>query len=96
MLSDRSVQYHCVIGLCELIEVADDIMNSMFMKQIMRHSLLPGAVDSIMVELERGLNESQIRYITHEVFVGLEYLHSLKGWFDLRWRPYCVVREKSD
>ena len=32
-----------------------------------------------MVELERGLNESQIRYITHEVFVGLEYLHSLKG-----------------
>ena len=60
------------------------------------NSLLPGAVDSIMVELERGLNESQIRYITHEVFVGLEYLHSLKGWFDLRWRPYCVVREKSD
>ena len=68
-------------------EVADNIMNCMFMKQIMRHSLLPGAVDSIMVELERGLNESQIRYITHEVFVGLEYLHSLKGWFELRRRP---------
>ena len=32
-----------------------------------------------MVELERGLNESQIRYITHEVMVGMEYLHSLKG-----------------
>ena len=65
------------------------------MKQIMRHSLLPGAVDSIMVELERGLNESQIRYITHEVFVGLEYLHSLKGWFDLRWRPYFVVSREE-
>ncbi|KRX68729.1 STE20-like serine/threonine-protein kinase, partial [Trichinella sp. T9] len=35
-----------------------------------------GAVDSIMVELEKPLNESQIRYICHEICEGLQFLHN--------------------
>lgn len=37
-----------------------------------------GAVDSIMVDLEKPLNEDQIRYICHEMLVGLAYIHSQK------------------
>lgn len=34
-----------------------------------------GAVDSIMNELEKPLNEPQIRYICHEICQGLAFLH---------------------
>ena len=34
-----------------------------------------GALDSIMVDLEKGLTEDQIRYVCHEMLVGLDYLH---------------------
>ena len=34
-----------------------------------------GAVDSIMVELDRGLKEPQIAYITRGMVEGLQYLH---------------------
>ena len=37
-----------------------------------------GAVDSIMVELDRGLKEPQIAYITRGMVEGLEYLHQNK------------------
>jgi len=37
-----------------------------------------GALDSIMVDLEKPLTEAQIKYIGHEVCKGLEYLHSHK------------------
>lgn len=35
-----------------------------------------GALDSIMIELEKGLTESQIRYVCHEMCEGLRFLHS--------------------
>ncbi|CAD5213299.1 unnamed protein product [Bursaphelenchus okinawaensis] len=35
-----------------------------------------GAVDDIMLELGKPLNESQICYITHYVLLALEYLHA--------------------
>nr|KAG5705141.1 hypothetical protein BaRGS_030858 [Batillaria attramentaria] len=34
-----------------------------------------GALDSIMVDLEKPLTESQIRYVCHEMCVGLDVLH---------------------
>ena len=37
-----------------------------------------GAIDSIMVELEKPLNEKQIRYVCHEMCEGLEFLHDNK------------------
>lgn len=37
-----------------------------------------GAIDSIMVELEKPLNEKQIRYVCHEMCEGLEFLHESK------------------
>ena len=37
-----------------------------------------GAVDSIMVELDRGLKEPQIAYITRGMVEGLQYLHQHK------------------
>ena len=35
-----------------------------------------GAVDSIMVDLEKPLNEKQIRYICREMCEGLTFVHS--------------------
>ena len=37
-----------------------------------------GAVDSIMVELDRGLKEPQIAYVTRGMVEGLQYLHQNK------------------
>ena len=37
-----------------------------------------GAIDSIMVDLEKGLLENQIRYVAHEMCVGLAALHEHK------------------
>ncbi|GFX19501.1 hypothetical protein TNCV_2074101 [Trichonephila clavipes] len=37
-----------------------------------------GAVDSIMIDLEKPLTEPQIRYICHEMCKGLDFLHSKK------------------
>ncbi|GIX79424.1 hypothetical protein CDAR_228631 [Caerostris darwini] len=37
-----------------------------------------GAVDSIMIDLEKPLTEPQIRYICHEICKGLDFLHSKK------------------
>lgn len=37
-----------------------------------------GALDSIMVELEKPLQEKQIRYVCHEMCEGLEFLHDHK------------------
>ena len=34
-----------------------------------------GAVDNIMIELDKPLSEPQIRYITHELLEGLSFLH---------------------
>lgn len=34
-----------------------------------------GAVDGIMVDLEKGLNENQIRYVCHEMCQGLAFIH---------------------
>lgn len=35
-----------------------------------------GALDSIMVELEKPLTEPQIRYVCHEMCEALKYLHA--------------------
>ncbi|KAJ8317207.1 hypothetical protein KUTeg_005111 [Tegillarca granosa] len=37
-----------------------------------------GALDSIMVDLEKPLTENQIRYVCHEMCDGLEFLHNHK------------------
>ncbi|XP_053623345.1 serine/threonine-protein kinase 10 isoform X2 [Plodia interpunctella] len=37
-----------------------------------------GALDSVMAELEKGLNEQQIAYVCREMCRGLEFLHSQK------------------
>lgn len=37
-----------------------------------------GAIDSIMMDLEKPLNEEQIRYVCHEIVRGLKYLHEKK------------------
>ncbi|XP_015914711.1 serine/threonine-protein kinase 10 [Parasteatoda tepidariorum] len=37
-----------------------------------------GAVDTIMVDLEKPLSEPQIRYLCHEVCQGLQFLHENK------------------
>lgn len=37
-----------------------------------------GALDSIMVELEKPLTEKQIRYVCHEMCEGLQFLHDHK------------------
>ncbi|XP_055927801.1 serine/threonine-protein kinase 10-like isoform X2 [Argiope bruennichi] len=37
-----------------------------------------GAVDSIMIDLEKPLTEPQIRYLCHEMVKGLDFLHSKK------------------
>ena len=34
-----------------------------------------GALDSILVELDRGLNEPQIKYVSQGIGQGLEFLH---------------------
>jgi STE20-like kinase len=34
-----------------------------------------GAVDSIMVDLEKPLNENQIRYVCHEMCIALAFVH---------------------
>ena len=34
-----------------------------------------GALDSIIVDLSKGLNEKQIAYVCREMCAGLEYLH---------------------
>lgn len=35
-----------------------------------------GALDSIMMELEKPLMQSQIRYVCHEICEALKFLHS--------------------
>jgi serine/threonine protein kinase len=37
-----------------------------------------GAIDSIIIDLEKPLTESQIRYVCHEICTGLEFLHKNK------------------
>ncbi|XP_014667566.1 PREDICTED: serine/threonine-protein kinase 10-like [Priapulus caudatus] len=37
-----------------------------------------GAVDNIMIELEKSLTEAQIRYICREMCVALKFLHQMK------------------
>ena len=37
-----------------------------------------GAIDSIMVDLEKPLTEAQVQYVCHEMCVGLGFLHSKK------------------
>lgn len=37
-----------------------------------------GALDSIMVDLERPLTEPMIRYVAHEMCVALAFLHAHK------------------
>lgn len=37
-----------------------------------------GAIDSIMMDLEKPLTETQIRYVCHEIVEGLRYLHEKK------------------
>ena len=37
-----------------------------------------GAVDGIMVDLEKPLNEAQIRYVCHEMLEGLAFIHTHK------------------
>lgn len=37
-----------------------------------------GAIDSIMVDLEKPLTENQIRYVCNKMCCGLEFLHSNK------------------
>ncbi|KAK3094397.1 hypothetical protein FSP39_001244 [Pinctada imbricata] len=37
-----------------------------------------GALDSIMVDLEKSLSEKQIRYVAHEMCLGLDFLHKNK------------------
>ena len=34
-----------------------------------------GALDSIMVDLEKSLSESMIRYVAHEMCIALVHLH---------------------
>ena len=34
-----------------------------------------GALDSIIIDLEKGLTEKQIAYVTREMCLGLSYLH---------------------
>ena len=34
-----------------------------------------GALDSIMVDLEKGLTEPMIQYVCHEMCLALEFLH---------------------
>lgn len=35
-----------------------------------------GAVDSIMVDLEKSLTEDQIRYVCHEMCLALSFIHT--------------------
>lgn len=51
------------------------LMNLIFVLQMFIEFCGGGAVDSIMVDLEKPLSEKQIRYICHEMCVGLEFLH---------------------
>lgn len=37
-----------------------------------------GAIDSIMLDLEKPLTEPQIKYVCREMCKGLEFLHSKK------------------
>ena len=37
-----------------------------------------GAIDSIMIDLEKPLTEPQIRYVCHEICKALEFLHKNK------------------
>ncbi|XP_054709305.1 serine/threonine-protein kinase 10-like [Uloborus diversus] len=37
-----------------------------------------GALDSIMMDLEKPLTEPQIRYVCREMLIGLQFLHSMK------------------
>ncbi|XP_067934486.1 serine/threonine-protein kinase 10-like isoform X2 [Watersipora subatra] len=37
-----------------------------------------GAIDSIMVDLEKSLTEQQIQYVAHELCTALDYLHNHK------------------
>ncbi|EDO48741.1 predicted protein, partial [Nematostella vectensis] len=37
-----------------------------------------GALDDLMLELERGLNEPEIRAVTRQLFEGLQFLHNHK------------------
>lgn len=37
-----------------------------------------GAVDSIMIDLEKPLSEAQIRFVCHEMCQALRFLHSRK------------------
>lgn len=37
-----------------------------------------GALDSIMVDLEKPLTENQIKFVCHEMCDGLEFLHNNK------------------
>lgn len=36
-----------------------------------------GALDSIIVDLEKGLTEAQIAYVCHEMLLGLAHLHKV-------------------
>ena len=37
-----------------------------------------GAIDSIMIEIEKGLTETQIRYVCREMVKGMKFLHENK------------------
>lgn len=37
-----------------------------------------GAIDTIMMDLEKPLTEEQIKYVCHEICQGLSYLHKHK------------------
>ncbi|XP_013403396.1 STE20-like serine/threonine-protein kinase isoform X2 [Lingula anatina] len=60
-----------VVGLYEAFLWAEHLM-------IYIEFCAGGAVDSIMLELEKGLNETQIKAITHQMCQGLKFLHENK------------------
>lgn len=54
-------------------------LNYLFVfKQMLIEFCEGGAIDSIMMDLEKPLTEKQIRYVCHEIVEGLRYLHEKK------------------
>jgi serine/threonine protein kinase len=49
-----------------------------FLKQLLLEYCDGGALDSIMLELEHGLSESQIAYVASQLITALSYLHECK------------------
>ncbi|ESO83096.1 hypothetical protein LOTGIDRAFT_223090 [Lottia gigantea] len=64
-------KHHNVVGLHEAFYKDGNL--SMFIE-----FCEGGALDSIMVDLEKPLSEDQIRYVCHEMCEGLVYLHDNK------------------